>query len=163
MHTMNRQALKVLFHIEEFFYDMRQNEEVESTSNLLRNTVAHFLRNTSFCPISASEIRGIFPTIRLDEPDVEYVSLEEVNDDHDEKEFDLEDILQIQDVILREKLLNVHRLITNIESLNNNPTLDFVFKSPSPFPIPVADSDSFLEESAIYFSFSLHVDKNSLY
>ncbi|GJT82090.1 retrovirus-related pol polyprotein from transposon TNT 1-94 [Tanacetum coccineum] len=28
-------------------------------------------------------------------------SLEEVNDDHEEKEFDLEDILQIQDVILR--------------------------------------------------------------
>ncbi|GKA02695.1 hypothetical protein Tco_0675476 [Tanacetum coccineum] len=32
--------------------------------------------------------------------DVEFVSLEEVNDDHDEKEFDLEDIVQIQDVIL---------------------------------------------------------------
>ncbi|GJS21041.1 hypothetical protein Tco_0449673 [Tanacetum coccineum] len=90
--------------------------------------------------------------------DVEYVSLEEVNDDHDEKEFDLEDILQIQDVILREKLLNVHRLITNIESLNNNPTPDFVFKSPSPFPIPVADSDSFLEESDTSLS---HLD-NSL-
>ncbi|GKG12558.1 hypothetical protein Tco_0346795, partial [Tanacetum coccineum] len=39
--------------------------------------------------------------------DIEYVSFEEVND---EKEFDLEDIFQIQDVILREKLLNVHRL-----------------------------------------------------
>ncbi|GJV04628.1 hypothetical protein Tco_1338197 [Tanacetum coccineum] len=39
---------------------------------------------------------------------IEYVSLEEVNDvDQEEKEFDLEDILQIQDVILREKLLNV--------------------------------------------------------
>ncbi|GKF40240.1 hypothetical protein Tco_0120301, partial [Tanacetum coccineum] len=40
--------------------------------------------------------------------DIEYVSLEEVNDvDQEEKEFDLEDILQIQDVIIREKLLNV--------------------------------------------------------
>ncbi|GJU99269.1 hypothetical protein Tco_1328540, partial [Tanacetum coccineum] len=38
---------------------------------------------------------------------VEYVSLEEVNDvKQEEKEFDLDDILQIQDVILREKLLN---------------------------------------------------------
>ncbi|GJW11620.1 hypothetical protein Tco_1577447 [Tanacetum coccineum] len=37
--------------------------------------------------------------------DVEYVSLEEVNDDQEEKEFDLDDILQIQEVILREKLL----------------------------------------------------------
>ncbi|GJV82498.1 hypothetical protein Tco_1522396 [Tanacetum coccineum] len=87
--------------------------------------------------------------------DVEYVSLEEVNDG---KEFDLEDILQIQDVILREKLLNIHRLISNIESLKVNPTPDRVLKSPSPFPIPVADSDSFLEESDTSLS---HLD-NSL-
>ncbi|GJR12874.1 hypothetical protein Tco_0795526 [Tanacetum coccineum] len=82
--------------------------------------------------------------------DVEYVSLEEVND---EKEFDLEDIFQIQDVILREKLLNIHRLISNIESLKVNPTPDRVLKSPSPFPIPVADSDSFLEESDTSLSY----------
>ncbi|GJS16954.1 hypothetical protein Tco_0411426 [Tanacetum coccineum] len=80
--------------------------------------------------------------------DIEYISLEEVNDvEQEEKEFDLEDIFQIQDVILREKLLNVHRLISKIESLKDNPTPDRVFESPSPFPIPVADSDSFLEES----------------
>ncbi|GJY79020.1 hypothetical protein Tco_0484821 [Tanacetum coccineum] len=80
--------------------------------------------------------------------DIEYVSLEEVNDvDQEEKEFDLEDILQIQDVILREKLLNISRLITNIESLNDNPTPDHVFKSSSSFPIPVTDSDSFFEKS----------------
>ncbi|GJW93983.1 hypothetical protein Tco_0173655 [Tanacetum coccineum] len=53
--------------------------------------------------------------------DIEYVSLEEVNNvNQEEKEFDLDDILQIQDVILREKLLNVHRLISNIESLKFN-------------------------------------------
>ncbi|GKG41934.1 hypothetical protein Tco_0473685, partial [Tanacetum coccineum] len=40
---------------------------------------------------------------------LEYDSLEEDNEDQEEKEFDLEDIFQIQDVILREKLLNVHR------------------------------------------------------
>ncbi|GJT18816.1 hypothetical protein Tco_0877522 [Tanacetum coccineum] len=62
--------------------------------------------------------------------DIEYVSLEEVNDvEQEEKEFDLEDILQIQDVILREKLLKVSRLISNIKSLKDN-------------PIPVKDSDS---------------------
>ncbi|GJY14969.1 hypothetical protein Tco_0385391 [Tanacetum coccineum] len=44
------------------------------------------------------------------------------------------------------KLLNINRLITNIESLNDNPTPDRVLKSPSLFPIPVADSDSFFEE-----------------
>ncbi|GKC98189.1 hypothetical protein Tco_1168464 [Tanacetum coccineum] len=86
---------------------------------------------------------------------LEYDSLEEVNEDQEEKEFDLEDIFQIQDVILREKLLNVHRLIVNIESLKNNPTPDYVFKSPSSFPIPVVDSDSFFEESNTSFS---HLD-----
>ncbi|GKA80920.1 hypothetical protein Tco_0787612 [Tanacetum coccineum] len=70
--------------------------------------------------------------------DIEYVSLEEVNDvDQEEKEFDLEDILQIQDVILREKLLNVSRLISNIESLKDN-------------PIPIMDSDS--SETSLSFS-----------
>ncbi|GJU97432.1 hypothetical protein Tco_1326703 [Tanacetum coccineum] len=89
----------------------------------------------------------------------ELVSLEKVNDvDQEEKEFDLEDILQIQDVNLRERLLKISRLISNIESLKDKPTPDRVFKSPSPFPIPVADSDSFLEESDTSLS---HLD-NSL-
>ncbi|GKG02458.1 hypothetical protein Tco_0310094, partial [Tanacetum coccineum] len=82
------------------------------------------------------------------------VSLEEVNDvNQEEKEFDLEDILQIQDVILREKLLNVSRLISNIESLKDN-------------PIPVVDSDSsiislsFLDNSLPEFeSFSDHSEE----
>ncbi|GKD70662.1 hypothetical protein Tco_1324752 [Tanacetum coccineum] len=86
---------------------------------------------------------------------LEYDSLEEVNE---EKEFDLEDIFQIQDVILRKKLLNISRLVTNIESLKNNPTPDYVFKSPSSFPIPIVDSDSFFEESDTSLS---HLD-NSL-
>ncbi|GJY97675.1 hypothetical protein Tco_0514585 [Tanacetum coccineum] len=76
-------------------------------------------------------------------PDSELVRLEEVNDvDQEKEEIDLEDILQIQDVILREKLLNINRLITNIESLNDNPTPDRVLKSPSLFPIPVADKET---------------------
>ncbi|GJV29454.1 hypothetical protein Tco_1385902 [Tanacetum coccineum] len=94
-----------------------------------------------------------------DYEDIEYISLEEVNDvDQEENEFDLEDILQIQDVILREKLLNISRLITNIESLNDNPTPDRVLKSPSSVPIPVKNSDSFFEESDTSLS---HLD-NSL-
>ncbi|GKD80971.1 hypothetical protein Tco_1347810, partial [Tanacetum coccineum] len=53
---------------------------------------------------------------------------------------------------------DIDRLITNIESLNDNPTPDHEFKSPSSFPIPVTDSDSFFEESDISLS---HLD-NSL-
>ncbi|GJY16985.1 hypothetical protein Tco_0387407 [Tanacetum coccineum] len=85
-------------------------------------------------------------------------SLEEENEDQEEKEFNLEDIFQIQDVILREKLLNVHRLISNIESLKDKPTPDRVLESLSPFPIPVVDSDAFFEESDTSLS---HLD-NSL-
>ncbi|GKE41312.1 hypothetical protein Tco_1468596, partial [Tanacetum coccineum] len=84
---------------------------------------------------------------------LELDSLEEENEDQEEKDFNLEDIFQIQDV-LREKLLNVHRLISNIESLEVNPTPDRVLESPSPFPIPVVDSDSIFEESDTSFSHS---------
>ncbi|GKF56210.1 hypothetical protein Tco_0166550, partial [Tanacetum coccineum] len=85
---------------------------------------------------------------------LEIVSLEEVNKDHEEKEFDLEDIFQIQDVILREKLVNISLLIANIESLKDNPSPDRVFKSPSSFHIHVTDSDSFFEKSDTSFSYS---------
>ncbi|GJR44503.1 hypothetical protein Tco_1312606 [Tanacetum coccineum] len=85
--------------------------------------------------------------------DIKYVSLEEVNDvDQEEKEFDLENILQIQNVILREKLLNINRLIANIESLNDNSTPNCVLKSTSPFPIPV--NNSFFEKSDTSLSYS---------
>ncbi|GJT81739.1 hypothetical protein Tco_1056081 [Tanacetum coccineum] len=85
----------------------------------------------------------------------ELVSLEKVNDvDQEEKEFDLEDIFQIQDVNLRERLLKISRLISSIESLKNNPTPDFVLKSPSSNPISVTDSDSFFEESDTSLSHS---------
>nr|GFB03112.1 hypothetical protein [Tanacetum cinerariifolium] len=51
--------------------------------------------------------------------------VEEENVVHrEEEEVDLEDISQVQDVVLREKLFSITRLISNIESLNNNPTPD---------------------------------------
>ncbi|GJS58305.1 hypothetical protein Tco_0653089 [Tanacetum coccineum] len=85
----------------------------------------------------------------------ELVSLEKVNDvDQEEKEFDLEDIFQIQDGNLRERLLKISHLISNIESLKNNPNPDFVLKSPSSNPIFVTDSDSFFEESDTSLSYS---------
>nr|GEW74303.1 hypothetical protein [Tanacetum cinerariifolium] len=87
--------------------------------------------------------------------DYELVSLEEVNDVYqEEKENDLKDILQIQDVILREKLLSVNRLIVNIEFLNDKPTPDHVLKSPSSFPILVTDSDTFFKKSDTSLSYS---------
>nr|GEX08430.1 hypothetical protein [Tanacetum cinerariifolium] len=62
--------------------------------------------------------------------DPEIVSVEEENVvQQKEEEVDFEDISQIQDIILREKLLSITRLISNIESLNDNPTPDRVLNS----------------------------------
>ncbi|GJX98867.1 hypothetical protein Tco_0355886 [Tanacetum coccineum] len=75
--------------------------------------------------------------IEASPPDSELVSLEEVKDD-----------------ILREKLLNINLLIAKIESLKDNSTPDCVLKSPSPFPIPVKDSDFFFKKSDTSLSYS---------
>nr|GEV64446.1 hypothetical protein [Tanacetum cinerariifolium] len=61
---------------------------------------------------------------------------------------------EVKDKIFREKLLNVNLLIAKIESLNDNPTHDRVLMSPSLFPIPVEDSDSFFEKSDTSLSYS---------
>nr|GEX78425.1 hypothetical protein [Tanacetum cinerariifolium]GEX78429.1 hypothetical protein [Tanacetum cinerariifolium] len=62
--------------------------------------------------------------------DSEIVNQEEENDVYQyEEEIDLEDISQIQDVVLREKLLSIIRLISNNESLNDNSTPDRVLNS----------------------------------
>ncbi|GKC90631.1 hypothetical protein Tco_1151280, partial [Tanacetum coccineum] len=77
-------------------------------------------------------------------PDAEIVSLEVVEIVIPEVGVIEDDILlTIKDDILREKLLNVNRLIANIEALKDNPTpsSDFVTKSPSTFP------NTFLEET----------------
>nr|GEZ32741.1 hypothetical protein [Tanacetum cinerariifolium] len=51
-------------------------------------------------------------------------------------------------------MLNINLLIAKIESLNDNPNPDRVLKSPSLFPIPVKDSDYFLEKSDTSLSYS---------
>nr|GEZ10520.1 hypothetical protein [Tanacetum cinerariifolium] len=68
--------------------------------------------------------------------DPEIISVEEENSveeesgvQQEEEEIDLEDISQIQDVVLREKLLSIILLISNIESLNDNPTPNHVLNS----------------------------------
>nr|GEU37286.1 hypothetical protein [Tanacetum cinerariifolium] len=88
-------------------------------------------------------------------PDSKLVSLEEVKDfNQEDRETDTDILLKIKDDILREKLLNINLLIAKIKYLNNNLTLDCVLKSPSPFPIPVEDSDSLFEKFDTSFSYS---------
>nr|GFA56743.1 hypothetical protein [Tanacetum cinerariifolium] len=66
--------------------------------------------------------------------DPKIVSIDEENGvenvvQREEEEVDLEDISQVQDVVLREKLLSITRLISNIESLNDSSTPDYVLNS----------------------------------
>ncbi|GJZ83411.1 hypothetical protein Tco_0648584 [Tanacetum coccineum] len=67
--------------------------------------------------------------------------------DSDEEEGEIDnDILQIEDEILREKLLNVNLLVDKIEALKLTPSIPFVFEYPSSSPIPVGDSEFLIEE-----------------
>nr|GFA33981.1 hypothetical protein [Tanacetum cinerariifolium] len=85
--------------------------------------------------------------VEASRPDPEIVSVEEENIVYqEEEEVDLEDISQIQDVILRETLLSINHLIANIESLNDNPTLDCVLNSFVAFPI-FEESDNSLSDN----------------
>nr|GEW43968.1 hypothetical protein [Tanacetum cinerariifolium] len=92
--------------------------------------------------IMKSGVEELVPILIYDDDfeDIEYieaslssldiVDVEEENDvNQEEEEVDLEDISQIQDVVLRKKLLSITRLISNIESLNDNPTPDYVLNS----------------------------------
>nr|GEW52519.1 DExH-box ATP-dependent RNA helicase DExH3 [Tanacetum cinerariifolium] len=70
----------------------------------------------------------------LSDPEIasveEIVSVKEENVvQQEEEEVDFEDISQIQDIVLREKLLSITRLISNIESLNDNSTPNRVLNS----------------------------------
>nr|GEV41516.1 reverse transcriptase domain-containing protein [Tanacetum cinerariifolium] len=79
--------------------------------------------------------------------DPEIISVEEENVIQQEKEeVALEDISQIQDVDLREKLLSINHLIANIESLNDNPTPDCVLNSSVLNPI-FKESDNSLSDN----------------
>ncbi|GJW46636.1 hypothetical protein Tco_0078282 [Tanacetum coccineum] len=79
--------------------------------------------------------------------DIDYIEASPLNSE-------LVNLEEVKDDILREKLLNINLLVAKIKSLNDNPTPNRVLKSPSPFPIPVEDIDSFFEKSDTSLSYS---------
>nr|GEY71829.1 hypothetical protein [Tanacetum cinerariifolium] len=82
-------------------------------------------------------------------PDPEIFSLEEENVVHqEEEEFHLE---EIQDVVLREKLLSINRLIANIESLNDNHTPNRVLNSSALFLIFEESDNSVSDNFSLEF------------
>nr|GEX41051.1 hypothetical protein [Tanacetum cinerariifolium] len=98
--------------------------------DLLNDHFELFFDFNDDCTLSDDDSFEDIDYVEASPPDSELVSLEEVKED-----------------ILCEKLLNINLLIAKIESLNDNATPNCVLKSPSPFPIPVEDCDSFFEKS----------------
>nr|GEX45665.1 hypothetical protein [Tanacetum cinerariifolium] len=76
-------------------------------------------------------------------PDPVIASVEENVDHQEQEEINLEEISQVQDVVLCEKLFSINRLIANIESLKDNPTPVYVFNSSTSIPI-LEESDNSL-------------------
>nr|GEY24645.1 hypothetical protein [Tanacetum cinerariifolium] len=116
----------------------RENRNIQSLQNFRVVHKSSISSNTS----QISLIHAIAPVLSTKEPehlliydddfkDVEYVeaSLSDPEIVSVEEEVDFEDIFQIQDVVLREKLLSITHLISNIESLNDNSTPDHVLNS----------------------------------
>ncbi|GKD69581.1 hypothetical protein Tco_1323671 [Tanacetum coccineum] len=85
----------------------------------------------------------------LDLIDPILLGIDEDGFDEEEGEID-NDILQIEDEILCEKLLNVNLLIDRIEALKLTHSIPFVLENPSSSPIPVVDSEFLIEEVDIF-------------
>nr|GFD03577.1 hypothetical protein [Tanacetum cinerariifolium] len=102
----------------------RGNRNIQSLQNF---KVVHKIYEDAFEDIEYVEA-SIF--------DPEIVSVEEENGvekenvvQQEKEEVDLKDISQIQDIVICEKLLGITRLISNIESLNDNSTPNYVLNS----------------------------------
>ncbi|GJY84135.1 hypothetical protein Tco_0497511, partial [Tanacetum coccineum] len=122
------------------------NDNFDAECGLINSLLSRDISITSpkidFLPEEfAGELDLIDPILpRIDEDDCD-------EDDFDEEEGEIDDdILQIEDEILREKLLNVNLLIDKIEVLKLTPSIPFVLEYPSSSPIPVVDSDFLIEE-----------------
>nr|GEV95650.1 hypothetical protein [Tanacetum cinerariifolium] len=122
--------------------------EMES-DEIIKSGVEELVLILSENEVTSEDKREHIEYFKASLPDPEIVSLGEEN--VEEEEFDLEDIFQIQDVVLREKLLSINRLIANIESLNDNPNPDCVLKSSSLIPIIEESDNSLLDNSSPEF------------
>ncbi|GKC51143.1 hypothetical protein Tco_1073888, partial [Tanacetum coccineum] len=108
-------------------------------NSLLSRDISIISPKIDFLPEEfAGELNFIDPILSgIDEDDCD-------EDDFDEEEGEINDeILQIEDEILREKLLNVNLLFDKIKALKLTP---FTLENPSSSPIPVVDSEFLIEE-----------------
>ncbi|GKF00749.1 hypothetical protein Tco_0027672, partial [Tanacetum coccineum] len=119
------------------------------------NTIPEMKKSSveNFVPIPNSSITS--PKIdfilekfacELDLSDLILLGIDGNNCDEDEEEGEIDiDICQIEDEILREKLLNVNLLVDKIEALKLTPSIPFVLENPSSSPILVVEEvDTFI-------------------
>ncbi|GKE88830.1 hypothetical protein Tco_1566305 [Tanacetum coccineum] len=134
--------------ISEDIYDVSScdNDHFDAEFRLINSLLSRDISITSpkidFLP---EEFASELDLIDLILPGIDKKDFDEDNVDEKEGEID-NDILQIEDEILREKLLNVNLLIDKIEALNLTPSIPFVLEYPSSSPISVVDSDFLIEE-----------------
>nr|GEV28734.1 hypothetical protein [Tanacetum cinerariifolium] len=131
------------------------------SDKIIKSGVEELVPILSESEVTSEDKREYIEYVEASLLDPEIVSLEKENDVyHEEEEVDLEDICQIQDVVLLEKLLSINRLIANIESLNHNPTPDCMLNSSASFPIFEESDNSFSDNSSPKFeTFSDHTEE----
>ncbi|GKD49541.1 hypothetical protein Tco_1278517, partial [Tanacetum coccineum] len=110
------------------------NDHFDAECGLINSLLSRDISITSpkidFLPEEfASELDLIDPIL----PGIDF---DEDGFDEEEGEID-NDILQIEDKILREKLLNVNLLIDKIKALKHTPSIPFVLENPSSSLIPI--------------------------
>ncbi|GJS54269.1 hypothetical protein Tco_0627631 [Tanacetum coccineum] len=116
-------------------------------NSLLSRDISITSPNIDFLPEEfAGELDFIDPILLgIDEDDFDENDCDKDYFYEEEGEND-NDILQIEDEVLREKLLNVNLLVEKIEALKLTLVIPFVLENPSSSPIPVVDSDFLTEE-----------------
>ncbi|GJX95675.1 hypothetical protein Tco_0351473 [Tanacetum coccineum] len=132
---------------------LSMGDEHVSTISETENSLRTFRDSSITSPkidFLLEEFVGELNFINLILPGIDEDNFDEDNfdeDNFDEEEGENEnDILQIEDEILREKLVNVNLLIDKIKALKLTPSIPFVLENPSSSPIPVVDSEFLIEE-----------------
>ncbi|GKB47098.1 putative ribonuclease H-like domain-containing protein, partial [Tanacetum coccineum] len=132
--------------VSEDICDVPSCDHFDAECGLINSLLSRDISNTSpkidFLP---EEFDGELDFIDPILPGIDEDNFDEDDFDEEEREID-NDILQIEDEILREKLLNVNLLIDKIEALNLTLSIPLVLEYPSSSPIPVVDSDFLVEE-----------------
>ncbi|GJS42382.1 hypothetical protein Tco_0567425 [Tanacetum coccineum] len=120
--------------------EMESDEEIKYSVEILVQIPSEFEGITD----DACDVPDYENPFTFDALNDHYEILSDSNDDSTSSDDD--DFEDIEYVSLEEILLNINRLIANIEALKLTPSIPFVLEYPSSSPIPVVDSEFLIEE-----------------